>query len=63
MYKLLINNYVWFTNSLYYTSDIKLSETPNGIFSEGHYTKEEVKQIQRQLQDYQLYGINKTINL
>lgn len=57
-YELLINGYSWFTNQLNYTPDIKLAETVGGELTEGNYTINEVSQMLRQLNDYQLIGYN-----
>lgn len=61
-YKLLINGYVWWTNQLYYSPDIKLSETKGGELTEGHLSYNEKQQIRSQLYDYQTLGYNRKIS-
>lgn len=47
--KIFINGFLWYIDSNYYHKNLKLSEFPNGPFTEIHLTKNEIEQIKNQL--------------
>lgn len=57
-YEILINGYSWFINQLTTSSNIQLAEKPNGVLSEGKYTRNELSQIRSQVNDYESLGYN-----
>lgn len=60
-YEILINGYNWYINTLTYSSKIQIADCVGGVLSEGKYTRNELSQINNQIDDYQTLGYNKRL--